>query len=461
MTKNLSHKFVSAIADGADATLVRPSNWNADHNFFWGVRAVTITSDTIVDADNFTFVTYNNAGAVATSFPAPTGGAMPNGWMTKLKNLGVGAVTVTGTGGATFGGLGGSFILNQYDSIEIYSQNTTTYNVVQDIAPVTVTTLISSFGIDNLGLSASVASNVLTVSLVGANGAALSSSNQGRIAFRASTISTGSQVIDTLSAPVSLATVVGASLGTLANQAFRFWIVAIENSGAVALGLINCLASIAAAQPVSQAQIATLNDGNLMTSLAMSAGSTSSGYLYAASALSSRPIRVLGYLEYSATGLATPGTFTRAPDNLTGIGPGVRMPGDIVTTVYALITTGFSTVSSAFVASTYTVGMAPSSAANLIEVTAEGIIQSTVTGQTCTVILSRGTTSSVNLIGSTASFGSTAGYGQGTFRCRATDKPNSTVAQNYTLQVAVDVTSGSGGFPVGQYVSMRAQEIMA
>lgn len=31
-----SHKFVSGKADGADTTLVRPSNWNADHNFSGG-----------------------------------------------------------------------------------------------------------------------------------------------------------------------------------------------------------------------------------------------------------------------------------------------------------------------------------------------------------------------------------------------------------------------------------------
>jgi len=29
----VTHTFVSAIADGADSTLVRPSNWNADHAF--------------------------------------------------------------------------------------------------------------------------------------------------------------------------------------------------------------------------------------------------------------------------------------------------------------------------------------------------------------------------------------------------------------------------------------------
>src|SRR6185369_16249223 len=37
----VTHTFVSAIADGGDATLVRPSNWNADH---------TIADNTVTDA---------------------------------------------------------------------------------------------------------------------------------------------------------------------------------------------------------------------------------------------------------------------------------------------------------------------------------------------------------------------------------------------------------------------------
>ena len=32
MAVTVTHPFVSAILDGADATLVRPSNWNATHS---------------------------------------------------------------------------------------------------------------------------------------------------------------------------------------------------------------------------------------------------------------------------------------------------------------------------------------------------------------------------------------------------------------------------------------------
>ena len=32
MAVTVTHPFVSAIGDGADTTLVRPSNWNATHS---------------------------------------------------------------------------------------------------------------------------------------------------------------------------------------------------------------------------------------------------------------------------------------------------------------------------------------------------------------------------------------------------------------------------------------------
>jgi len=138
--KSLVHKFVSAVADGADATVVRPSNWNADHNFWLGIRAVTITSDTIAHSDHLSLVTYNNASAIAVSLPAPTGGNMPLGWKTTLKNLGAGVATVTGTGGATVqlgGSANASYALNTGDTLEILSLGTAAYIGVLTQAPVT------------------------------------------------------------------------------------------------------------------------------------------------------------------------------------------------------------------------------------------------------------------------------------------------------------------------------------
>lgn len=138
MPKSLVHKFVSAVADGADATVVRPSNWNADHNFWLGTRAVTTTSDTIAHSDHLSLVTYNNASAIAVSLPAPASGNMPLGWKTTLKNIGAGVATVTGTGGATIqisGTANASYALNSGDALEILSIGTAAYIGVLTAAP--------------------------------------------------------------------------------------------------------------------------------------------------------------------------------------------------------------------------------------------------------------------------------------------------------------------------------------
>jgi hypothetical protein len=128
--KILKHKFQSAIADGADATLVRPlTNWNDDHNLWYGYRTVTGTTDTITNDDHFSLISYSNAGAVAVSMAAPTGGNMPAGWMTRIRNTGVGTVTITGTGGATFNG-SATIVLVGGDYIELFSNGTAAYQAV-------------------------------------------------------------------------------------------------------------------------------------------------------------------------------------------------------------------------------------------------------------------------------------------------------------------------------------------
>ena len=96
--KSLKHKFASAVADGADPTLVRPSNWNDDHNFYLGINAQTNTSYTIADTDAWTLITYNNAAAVAVTLPqAGASAQFASGHVTFHRNLGAGAVTVTPT----------------------------------------------------------------------------------------------------------------------------------------------------------------------------------------------------------------------------------------------------------------------------------------------------------------------------------------------------------------------------
>jgi hypothetical protein len=121
VAKSIKHKFVSAIADGTDATLVRPSNWNDDHNFFFGYTLVTAATDTLdTAADHMALTVYNNSTGVAVTLPAPSGSNFKLGWYTKLFNKGGGEVTVTPTSPATINGSASAIVLYQGDSLEIY-----------------------------------------------------------------------------------------------------------------------------------------------------------------------------------------------------------------------------------------------------------------------------------------------------------------------------------------------------
>lgn len=56
----VKHAFVSGVSDGADTSLVRPSNWNADH---------TIDNDTVSEAQlSISDVTTKNASTSAHGF---------------------------------------------------------------------------------------------------------------------------------------------------------------------------------------------------------------------------------------------------------------------------------------------------------------------------------------------------------------------------------------------------------
>lgn len=98
--KSLRHKFVSAIADGPTSSVVRPSNWNDDHDFLLGLNAQTGISYTIADTDNLSFISFSNAASVAVTLPqAGSGGGtlFKAGWAVWVRNEGAGTVTITPT----------------------------------------------------------------------------------------------------------------------------------------------------------------------------------------------------------------------------------------------------------------------------------------------------------------------------------------------------------------------------
>lgn len=123
--KALTHKLVSAVPDSAGAGVVKPSNWNADHDFLLGIEVQTGTSYTFADDDAWSVVTFNNAAAVAATLPqaASSGGTVfKSGWVSFVKNLGAGAVTITPTTSTINGAA--TYVLQQNEEAAIISDGT-------------------------------------------------------------------------------------------------------------------------------------------------------------------------------------------------------------------------------------------------------------------------------------------------------------------------------------------------
>ena len=102
----IKHAFTSAIADGADATLVRPSNWNANHTIDTEVTFPAVASPATPAAGNFNLFgkTLGNTRVM----PAAVGPSgmdytlQPATWRQKIGSFNPSTAAVAGVYGASF-----------------------------------------------------------------------------------------------------------------------------------------------------------------------------------------------------------------------------------------------------------------------------------------------------------------------------------------------------------------------
>lgn len=140
--------------------------------------------------------------------------------------------------------------------------------------------------VSNYSLSGSVSSNQLTVTIAGADGNAISSSNPVHVVSRNATQTTGTPTVNTLtSAPTSVVVPNGATLGHVSGQTQYVYVYVI-------FGTATEIA--VSGQPV-------FDENSLQNATAITAGSTSGSVLYATSNHTSKPIRYLGRLKSSQT----------------------------------------------------------------------------------------------------------------------------------------------------------------
>ena len=166
----------------------------------------------------------------------------------------------------------------------------------------------------NVGLSASVAANALTVALTTADGSTPSTTNPVLIGFRNQTATVGRQEILAVTGAVSLTIPSGATLGCLSGEYHRIWIGAINYGGTVELFVFNAYGDSLAWSDAGilppRSYISTTLGSKFYSTVAMSTSSDGSGVPYSAAARTNVPWTILGCLDITE---ATAGTWATAP----------------------------------------------------------------------------------------------------------------------------------------------------
>jgi hypothetical protein len=162
MAVSLKHKFVSAKSDGADATIVRPSNWNDEHDLLVNestilgrvssgtgaaeeltpaqvrtladvgqagvVGAIDVKTGiayTLVLGDRGKVIETNNAAANTITIPANADAAFAIGTQITIVQYGAGQTTIAAAAGVTIRSLANALkIAAQYGAASLYKRGT-------------------------------------------------------------------------------------------------------------------------------------------------------------------------------------------------------------------------------------------------------------------------------------------------------------------------------------------------
>jgi hypothetical protein len=144
-------------------------------------------------------------------------------------------------------------------------------------------------------VSASVASNALTLTLTGPTA----------LTFRNPTLSSGAPVVGSVASNLSITVPSGATLGTSNSVAAQLALIVAYNAGIPVL----CVANTSSGS-------LNLDEAGLISPTTISGSSNSSGVVYSASAVAANsPYRVIGYVTVTE---ATAGTWSTAPSVVQG-----------------------------------------------------------------------------------------------------------------------------------------------
>jgi hypothetical protein len=231
----------------------------------------------------------------------------------------------------------------------------------------------------NLQIAASVASNQLTVTFNGLNGAALSASNPALITFKSQTQANfGFGIVGTITSSPSMTLQTTSSLGCTTAVACRLWITALcqtetGTSGSTPGTCTSVLVGLSAqTNGTAAGGCLPLQENTLQSTGSGTTGGTAQGTIFTSVAsLTSKAVRIVGYLEATWTS----GTGWGTPNIVQLFGPGIHKPCDLVQgPIYSTTSTATNVTSSTKTATNSTISITPTSAINLVEVMAFGAL---------------------------------------------------------------------------------------
>lgn len=169
----------------------------------------------------------------------------------------------------------------------------------------------------NVGLTASVAANALTIALKTKALGDATTANPVKIAFRNATLTTGDYVVRSVTAALSIVVPQGATLGFTSSETGFIYIYTLDNAGTVELAV---------------AKKALFDESTRHSTTILDTSSDSDSVLYSTTARTNVAVKLLGRLKIQ-TGV-TAGDWSAEDTVLTLWTPTMKKTGDIVQVVH-------------------------------------------------------------------------------------------------------------------------------
>jgi hypothetical protein len=274
----------------------------------WNVTAnSSVDSETITSSDDFTRWTILFSASETVSYAIRMVAAdgtsdlfIDDCYLGEAFDAGILAGTNGGTGVSNAGDLtygSNDITFTTTGATSVTLPTTGTLATTADIAAAGTS---SSYDLKNLGLSAAVAANALTINLETADGSTdPSGGSPVSVGFRSSTADSGAYNVRTATAATSITISSGSTLGHASAVAHYIYVYAIDNAGTIELAVSSVM----------------FDDGTRITTTAEGgAGAADSrAAIYSTTARTDVPLRMIGRLLVTE---ATAGTWATAPSEV-------------------------------------------------------------------------------------------------------------------------------------------------